>query len=275
MRIANLAHWAAGVAGVTAAAGYWTMMSPYSQLLGPFPYRGATADKVIALTFDDGPNEPYTSQIADVLARAGIRATFFQVGECVDRFPNVTARLARDGHVIGDHSHSHHVTRCLGTHAQRSETLAAQHALTRVIGRTPALYRPPWLIRTPTLPAVLRHNGLSPVSGEFCHALEVFQPPPRWIARRALAKARPGAILIFHDGFDAKGGNRANTVAAVHIVVTELTRRGYQFVTVDDLLGIPAYQATDRGADHHPDRDELIPSSSPLRYRHDQATPPQ
>ena len=58
MRIASLLRWAAGIAGVTAAAGYWTMMSPYSQLLGPFPYRADTADKVIALTFDDGPNEP-------------------------------------------------------------------------------------------------------------------------------------------------------------------------------------------------------------------------
>ncbi|HEY4992948.1 MAG TPA: polysaccharide deacetylase family protein [Nakamurella sp.] len=247
MRIATLARWAAAVAGVTAAAGYWTMMSPYSQLLGPFPHRADSADKVIALTFDDGPNEPYTSQIAELLARTGIRATFFQVGECVERFPHVTARLARDGHVIGDHSHSHHLGRCLRVESQRSETRLAQDAITRVIGRTPALYRPPWLIRTPTLPAVLRRNGLSPVSGEFCHALEVCQPPPPRIARRALAKARPGAILIFHDGFDARGGNRANTVAAVHLVVTELTRRGYQFVTVDDLLGIPAYRAPDRG----------------------------
>ena len=58
MRIASLVGWAAGLAGITAATGYWTMMSPYSQLLGPFPYRADTADKVIALTFDDGPNEP-------------------------------------------------------------------------------------------------------------------------------------------------------------------------------------------------------------------------
>jgi len=242
MRFARAARWAAVGAAATATAGYWTMMSSYSQLLGPFPYRGRVAGKVIALTFDDGPNEPYTTQIADVLTRTGTRATFFQVGECVERFPEVTARLVRDGHVIGNHSQSHQVTRCLGIGTQRSETAAAQDAIARVIGRSPALYRPPWLIRTPTLPGVLRHNGLAAVSGEFCHALEVFQPPPRWIARRALAKARPGAILIFHDGFDARGGNRASTVAAVQMVVADLSRRGYRFVTVDELLGIPAYQ---------------------------------
>lgn len=246
MRFAKLARWGAGIAGGAAAAGYWLMMSPWSRLIGPFPYRAVTTEKVIALTFDDGPNEPYTSQIADLLAEAGISATFFQVGQCVERFPHVTARLARDGHVIGNHSHSHRATRCLRAQAQRAETRAAQDTLTRVIGRTPALYRPPWLIRTPTLPAVLRRSGLSPVSGEFCHAFEVFQPPPARIARRTLAKARPGAILIFHDGFDAKGGNRSNTVAAVRIVITALTRSGYRFVTVDDLLGMPAYQSTDR-----------------------------
>jgi len=242
MRIAGLLGWTAAIGAVTAAVGYWTMMSPYSQLLGPFPYRADTTDKEIALTFDDGPNEPYTSQIADILARAGIKATFFQVGECVDRYPYVTARLARDGHIIGDHSHSHRFTRCLTARSQRSQTQAAQQSLTRALGRTPALYRPPWLLRTPTLPAVLRRYGLSPVSGEFCHAFEVFQPSPRRIASRALAKARPGAILIFHDGFDAHGGNRANTVEAVRIVITELTRRGYAFATIDELLGVPAYR---------------------------------
>jgi len=260
-RLANRARWAAGIAAAATAAGYWTMMSPYSQLLGPFPRRADTTDKAIALTFDDGPNEPYTSQIADLLARAEIRATFFQVGQCVQRFPEVTARLVRDGHIIGNHSHSHRVTRCLRTDAQRAETLAAQHTLTTVIGRAPALYRPPWLLRTPTLPAVLHRNGLFPVSGEFCHAFEVFQPPPSWIARRALAKARPGAILIFHDGFDARGGRRGNTVAAVRIVITELTRRGYRFVTIDDLLGIPAYHA----AHGHTDREERGHGSPRLR----------
>ena len=130
--------------------------------------------------------------------------------------------------------------------------MAAQNTISAVIGRAPALYRPPWLIRTPTLPAVLHRNRLLPVSGEFCHAFEVMQPPPSWIARRALAKARPGAILIFHDGFNATGGHRANTVAAVRIVITELTRGGYRFVTVDDLLGVPAYHS----ADGRRDRDE-------------------
>ena len=81
-----------------------------------------------------------------------------------------------------------------------------------------------------------------PLSGEFCHPFEAFQPEPQRIARRALAAARPGGILIFHDGFDARGGNRANTVAADAIVIAELRRQQYRFVRVDQLLGVAAYQ---------------------------------
>lgn len=223
-------------------AGYWTTLSSYSQIFGRFPFRGKTSEKVIALTFDDGPNEPFTSQIADFLVSRSIRATFFQVGRCVERFPEVTSRLIRDGHVIGNHSYSHQVRQCLHRRAQHSQTGKTQDILSRAIGRTPALYRPPWLLRTPTLAAVLRHHGLHPISGEFCHALEFIQPPGKRIARRALAKARPGAIIIFHDGFDSRGGNRANTVAATKIVVDELMGNGYRFVTVDELLGLSAYQ---------------------------------
>jgi len=230
-----------GLAGV----GYWVMCSSYSQLLGRFPYRGTdsgNAGKRIALTFDDGPNEPFTTEIADFLAEHGIRATFFQVGACVERFPEVSRRLLADGHVIGNHSATHTLARCWGRRAQRAETDAAQAALTRVLRREPALYRPPWLLRTPSLFGILRQRGLVPISGTFCHAFEVFQPAPARIARRALAKCRSGAIIIFHDGFDARGGNRASTVEAVRLVVLESIRRGFEFVTVDELLVIPAYQ---------------------------------
>jgi peptidoglycan/xylan/chitin deacetylase (PgdA/CDA1 family) len=236
----------ASVLGITAgllAAGYWTRMSSYSQLLGAFPYHAKTRDKLIALTFDDGPNEPFTSEIADFLGEMGVRATFFQVGRCVERFPEVSRRLLRDHHVIGNHSYSHQPLRCLQPSAQRRETAVTQEVLTRVLGRVPALYRPPWLYRSPNLMRTLHHRRLQPVSGVFCHPLEVLQPSPERIARRALAQARPGAILIFHDGFDSRGGNRASTIEAAKIFVRTLLEDGYRFVTVDELLKVPAWQS--------------------------------
>ena len=240
--MADRRRWPAVLAATT-AAGYWLMFSSYSQTICPFPFRRRPGgDRVIALTFDDGPNEPYTTQIADFLHDNGIAATFFQVGRCVERFPGVTARLIQQGHVVGNHSWSHAMGRCIGPRAQRMETTRTQDLLTRTIGRRPMLYRPPWLLRTPTLPRVLRGEGLQPISGVFGHAFEVFQPSAERMARRALAKARPGGILIFHDGFDSRGGDRSRTVAAVKIVVGELQGRGYRFTTVDELLEIPAYR---------------------------------
>jgi peptidoglycan/xylan/chitin deacetylase (PgdA/CDA1 family) len=224
-------------------------MSPYSQLFGAFPHH-ATHDgmraKTVALTFDDGPNEPYTSQIAAYLDERGITGTFFQVGKCVQRHPDSTRSLLAAGHVIGNHSHSHRFSRCWTDRDLSEELDLSQRVFRDTIDREPALYRPPWLARTPATLGVLRRAGLSAVSGEFCHALEPLQPSAERIARRALAKVRPGGIVIFHDGYDAKGAARKNTVAAVKIVVDTLTRQGYSFATVDALLGVPAYSGVVR-----------------------------
>lgn len=232
---------ALGLATGGLGAGYWTFMSPYAQSLGPFPYRSRGRERVVALTFDDGPNEPYTSQIADYLDDRQIRATFFQVGRAVRAYPEVTARLARAGHVIGHHSDTHQFARCLHRDTVRREIEGGLAAFAEV-GLTPALYRPPWLLRIPSLFPLLREYGLQAVSGCFCHPLEVLQPPGHRIARTALAQARAGTILIFHDGFDGHPGKRAQTVHAVREVVDSLQSRGYGFATVDELLGIPAYR---------------------------------
>lgn len=221
---------------------YWLLMSPYAPSSRDYPYRGPAADRVVALTFDDGPNEPYTSQILDVLAAHGIRATFFHVGQCVERHPEVALRVIDAGHVVGNHSLSHRFGTYLRPGAYEREVERTQHILARVTGRTPALARTPWLWRRPALLRMLRRSGLHPVAGEFGHALEVFQPSGVRMARRAVGKTRPGSILIFHDGFDGRGGNRAETVVAVRETVEGLVAGGYRFVTVDELLGVPAYQ---------------------------------
>jgi peptidoglycan/xylan/chitin deacetylase (PgdA/CDA1 family) len=157
------------------------------------------------------------------------------------RYPEVSRRLLADGHVIGNHSFTHEFTNCLSPRALAEEVRKGQEALA-TIGLRPALYRPPWLLRIPALRGILADHGLRAVSGEFCHPLEVFQPRAQLIADGVLAKARPGSIVIFHDGYDGHAGNRASTVAAARIVVDRLSRDGYRFVTVDELLGIPAYQ---------------------------------
>lgn len=221
---------------------YWFAMSPYSQMLGEFSFRAKTSDKVIALTFDDGPNEPYTSDIAEFLESKNVKATFFQVGKCVERYPNVTLRLSEQGHVIGYHSYSHEFKKCFRRKTLEIELEKSQIVMKKTLGKEPVLFRPPWLLRSRGLFSLLTSKGLKPASGEFCHVLEVFQPRPERIARRALAKVKPGCVLIFHDGVDGKTGYRAKTVEAVKLVVNELIERGYRFATLDALFGIDAYK---------------------------------
>jgi peptidoglycan/xylan/chitin deacetylase (PgdA/CDA1 family) len=227
---------------LVAVAGYGALMAPRSRVFGHYPHRGPSADRVVALTFDDGPNEPYTSQIAAALHARGIRATFFQVGRCVERFPDTTIRLYEAGHVIGNHSFTHRFHTYLVPGRFGREVAHTQTVLSDLLGRTPALARTPWLWRTPAVLRSLRRNALHPVAGVFAHAAEVFQPDAARLARRAVAKARPGAILIFHDGFDARGGDRAQTARAVELTADALIERGYRFVTVDDLLRVDAYR---------------------------------
>ncbi len=236
----------AAVTAVTAAslgAAYWRQMSPTSQAAGPFPAAAPeTGAQILALTFDDGPNEPFTSEVAALLEARGIRGTFFQVGQCVERHPGVTRELAAAGHVIGNHSHRHAFHRGWTEGALRDEIGTAQDVLTGELGARPLLYRPPWLIRTAATFRVLDELGLRPVSGHFCHPLEPLQPDPARIARWTGDRvARPGRIVIFHDGFDNRGGDRSRTVAALEILLDRWQTEGYSFVTVDELLGSPAY----------------------------------
>ena len=227
---------------ILSGAIYWLFMSSFSQVFGPYQWRVNTTDKVVALTFDDGPNEPYTSDLVDYLDNKGVKATFFQVGKCVQRYPETTKKMVRSGHVIGNHSLSHEFHKFFTEPGFDDQVSQNQKILTDTIGKTPALFRSPWLWRQPRLLKTLRKYKLTPVSGEFCHSMEVFQIDGERIAKAALRKVKPGAIIIFHDGFDSRGGNRSQTIKAAKIVVDHLLENGYKMVTIDKLLGVEPYQ---------------------------------
>jgi peptidoglycan/xylan/chitin deacetylase (PgdA/CDA1 family) len=230
-----------GVALAAVGLGYWTAYRPTSQTFGPFPYQAEVSEPLVALTFDDGPNEPYTSRLLDLLDERDVRATFFQVGRCAERFPSASRRVVESGHVLGNHSYSHQFGSYFREPSQRREIERSQQALAAVTGVVPALYRPPWLCHWPWVLGSIRDHGLQVVSGLFGHPLEIIQPPARLMAASAAKITKPGAILIFHDGFDARGGRRDQSVAAIGPLIDELAGRGYRFVTVDQLLGVPAY----------------------------------
>lgn len=220
---------------------YWIRFSSYSQLYGKFPYKTITNEKVIALTFDDGPNEPYTTQILNELAKYNAKATFFLVGACAERYPETVKKIIKDGHEVGNHSMNHKFTNYLKQRDFKQQIMNAQKVIKSISGKTPALFRPPWLYRQSRIFKTAHKLRLQPISGEFCSSIEVIQPSASKIAKHAIKIAKPGRIIIFHDGFDAKGGNRSQTARSVGIVLKELTDKGYKFVKVSQLLGIKPY----------------------------------
>lgn len=226
-----------GLLGSAAAAGilsaYWVGASSQSQLLGAFPNRCDTADRTVALTFDDGPNEPYTTRLADLLAARGVRATFFQVGRAIEREPDTSRALLAAGHTLGNHSYTHRLRRCFTARDVEDEVARTQDVFGELLGFRPRLYRPPWLVRTPATFRVLFRHGLQPVSGTFCHPLEVAGASGPRIAARAISRTTAGRMIIFHDGYNGRGADRSRTLDAVARTVDVLADRGWTFVTVD------------------------------------------
>lgn len=236
----------ASAAATTAAAlgaAYWTAVSSQSQAFGSFPNHGPLPAhaRTVALTFDDGPNEPFTTRLADILETRAVRATFFQVGRAVARHPDASRALLAAGHVLGNHSYSHDLHRCFTARLVDDEISRAQDVFGEQLQLRPRLYRPPWLVRTPATFRLLRRHGLQPVSGTFCHPMEVAQISARRLATRAVARATPGRMLIFHDGYNGRGADRTRTLDAVARTIDTLADRGWSFATVDELLDVKAY----------------------------------
>jgi peptidoglycan-N-acetylglucosamine deacetylase len=190
---------------------------------------GATGDEV-ALTFDDGPG-PYTQQLVAELNRLKVKATFFAVGNQEQYFSAGTVDEINSGDVVGDHTETHTMMSSLSPHDQY-EQLFEQMARIEVLGGTrPRLFRPPYGAFNATTFRELHHLHLLMVLWSVDTA-DYTVPGTEAIVQRALAGAKPGAIILMHDA----GGNRTETIAALPAIVSGLRKRGLHPVTVPRLL---------------------------------------
>jgi peptidoglycan-N-acetylglucosamine deacetylase len=196
----------------------------------PFVREGAGRVRDIALSFDDGPG-PYTPEILDVLERFHVQATFFAIGKMERYFSASTIRELHDGDVVGDHTQSHPMLAQLSAHDQREELFEPLVRIELLGGDRPRLFRPPYGSYNATTMRELHALHLLMVLWS-ADTQDYLQPGVSTIVQRALAGAQPGAILLMHDG----GGNRAQTVAALPQIITQLRARGYRLVTVPELL---------------------------------------
>jgi len=192
----------------------------------------AGAAPEVALTFDDGPNPPYTGQILGILARYQVPATFFCVGLQASAHPADIAGMAAAGHGLGNHTWSHPFLPDL-TRAQLAEQLdRTDEAVSRAAGgREPGPFRPPYGSRSPDVLRWLDERG-SPIVLWDVDPSDWARPGAVVIAGRVLTQARPGTIILMHDG----GGDRSQTVAALPLIIEGLLDRGFRFTLAAALL---------------------------------------
>ncbi len=211
-------------------------------------WRGPRSARRVALTFDDGPDPEFTPRVLDLLERAGVRGTFFVIGERAARAPAVVTALAARGHEIGNHTWSHtNLWKC-GPRRTASEIRRAHDLLAGLTGRPPRLFRPPWgAVNLAVFPAV-RRIGARCVFWSI--QPEGLRPTDAAIqAARVVRRAYPGAIVDLHD---AEGTPRApeRLLEALPPMIAGLRERGFAFATVGDLLagpGEPLPAASTRG----------------------------
>src|SRR5439155_14830139 len=187
---------------------------------------GAGRHRDIALTFDDGPG-PYTPQVLAVLARYHVPATFFAVGSAVQKSPRLVREESSRGYPIGDHTEHHAYLGHSGPAAQEAEISGAGTALEHAGVPAPRLFRPPYGSFNASTLSILRANRMLMVLWTV-DTKDFSRPGTQRIIYTALSGARPGAVILMHDG----GVARAQTVAALPRIIQMLRRRGYRFVTV-------------------------------------------
>lgn len=192
--------------------------------------RGGGRRRQIALTFDDGPS-PYTPDVLAALHRLDVQATFFVVGRQQEPFRSTMMAAIGQGHVIGDHTEGHRRLAALPAAEQFEEMLAPLRGLVQFGLPRPQLFRPPYGSYDEITLEVLRYLGMLMVLWSIDS--EDYEPPgAEQIADRVVAAARPGAIVLMHDG----GGDRTQTIAAIPKIVRRLRAKHYRLVTVPRLL---------------------------------------
>jgi len=191
----------------------------------------------VALTFDDGPDPRVTPAVLEILAGAGARASFFCVGQKVERYPELAREIHDRGHAVENHSHRHsHAFAFLGPAGMHQDILRAQQAIARVVGRRPLLFRAPAGIRNLFLDPVLSRLGLTLVSWTR-RGFDTVDHAPSRVAGRLLSGLAPRDILLLHDGSAARdSAGRPVVLDALAISLRELSRRGLRCVPVDEAL---------------------------------------
>lgn len=235
-----------GVLFALAFGAYEYSESPASQIFGATLVSGPSDRRVIALTYDDGPNPPYTDRILRVLEQEQVHATFFLVGRAVKAYPATVRREVRDGDAVGNHTWDHSDLIMLDALHIRETLERTNEAIAQTTGTQTQIMRPPFGVRDWQVLAQARRLGFTPVMWSVPLARDWEYPPPQVIAQRILRYVRNGSIVVLHDGNEGllcardrlapRTCDRSDVVDATRIIIEKLKQRGYRFVTIPQLM---------------------------------------
>lgn len=184
--------------------------------------------KLVALTYDDGPND-ITWEILDILQNFDVAATFFVLGDRLERFPETIARIVGEGHQIGNHSYSHKQLDILSSKQLYAELDKANSAIFEATGILPTVLRPPFGALNKKVLEAAASRGMAVIHWSIDTADWVEGTSPARIAERVLKTVKEGDIILMHDLFP-------QTAKATKIILETLINRGFNFVTVDELI---------------------------------------
>ena len=190
----------------------------------------------VALTFDDGPDPEFTPRVLEILAREKVSATFFVVGERALVNQDLLREIDRRGHLIGNHSFSHATSINFAFHARLTREIdRCNEVIEGAIGKRPRYYRVPHGFKNPAVGDVMATLSMSCVGWQV-RGFDAVRSDARAITRRLLRKARPGGVLLLHDGSCLKGTqDRSATLAALPVIIDGLRARGLDFKRLDEL----------------------------------------
>ena len=196
-------------------------------------HRVPTTEKVVALTFDDGPHPEFTPQILNILDQYHVKATFFMIGSRMERYPGIVKEVLQKGHVIANHTYTHPRNIEADTAPQIMKELElCERVIERMTGRRSYLFRPPRGLIDGTVYTIAQDEGyqtiLWTVSADHHDA-----PTPELMAQRVSRLIKPGGIILAHDGTFT---SRWKDVRATSLIIESLTEQGYRFLTLPEIL---------------------------------------
>jgi peptidoglycan/xylan/chitin deacetylase (PgdA/CDA1 family) len=209
---------------------------PGSHLYGPVFSSGTANQKIVALTFDDGPYPPYTDKILDILKEKNVKATFFIIGQNAAKHPETIKRIFNEGHQLGNHTYTHKDLLKTEPAAIMSEIERTNSLIYALTGQNMRIARPPHGFRDAVVLNIMALKNLKPVDWSVS-GRDWNNHSAKTIAERVISNTKNGSVILLHDGdASAAGKTRESTVKALEKIIDELLSEGYRFVTIDEML---------------------------------------